>query len=55
MENNGLIYVGNGNFWPNVPARDLTAVEVKQYGGEKYLLETGLYQKPELPRKAAKE
>lgn len=42
-----LIYIGNGAFVPGVPARDLTADEVKQYGGEKFLLVTGLYAKPE--------
>lgn len=39
-----LRYVGNA-FLPNVPARDLTEEEVKEYGGEKFLLESGLYVK----------
>ena len=43
---NTLIYIGNGEFLPGVPARDLTEAEVKQYGGEKALLESGLYTKP---------
>ena len=40
-----LIYIGS-SFLPGIPARDLSAEEVKQYGGEKYLLSTGLYAKP---------
>lgn len=40
-----LVYIGNG-FLPGVPARDLTAEEVEKYGGESYLLDTGLYTKP---------
>jgi len=39
-----LKYIGDG-FIPGIPARDLSAEEVKQYGGEKYLLSTGLYEK----------
>ena len=35
-------YIGNGNFLPDVPARDLTKEEVKKYGKEK-LLASGLY------------
>lgn len=35
-------YIGNGNFLPNVPARDLTEEEVKQFG-KKFLLDSGLY------------
>lgn len=41
-----LKYVGAG-FVPGIPARDLTAEEVKEFGGEKFLLETGLYNKPD--------
>lgn len=37
-----LIYIGQG-FIPDIPARDLSVEEVKQYGGEKYLLSTGLW------------
>lgn len=40
-----LKYIGNGAFIPGVPARDLTADEVKQYGGEKVLLASGIYEK----------
>lgn len=40
-----LIYVGNG-FIPGIPARLLSDDEVKKYGGEKFLLSTGLYEKP---------
>lgn len=45
-------YIGNGAFVPGIPARDLSADEVKQYGGEKALAETGLY---EIVRKSKKE
>lgn len=40
-----LIYTGGGygGALPGIPARDLTAAEVKRYGGEEYLLSTGLY------------
>ena len=47
-----LIYKGNG-FLPGIPARDLTDEEVKEHGGEKKLLATGLYEK-EAPKKAHK-
>ena len=30
---------------PNIPARDLTDDEVKEYGGESALIATGLYAK----------
>lgn len=40
-----LVYTGHG-FVPGIPARDLTGEEVEQYGGEKYLIETGQYSKP---------
>lgn len=48
----GLVWIGHtkgveGLF--NVPARDLTAAEVKIFGGEKALLATGLYAKAEAP------
>ena len=43
-----LIYTGGGflGALPLIPARDLTAEEVKQYGGESNLLGSGLYEKP---------
>lgn len=52
-----LIYVGNA-FMPGVPARDLEAHEVDEYGGAKKLLATGLYvedkeEKPAAGKKAA--
>ncbi len=40
-----LIYIGKGAFLKNIPARDLTAEEVSQYG-KKYLLDSGLYMEP---------
>ena len=36
---------GYGGFLPGIPARDLTDKEVERLGGEKNLLETGLYEK----------
>ena len=33
-----LRYVGRGAFLPGVPSRDLTAAEMKKYGGEEFLL-----------------
>jgi len=44
---NGLTYTGGGfgGSLPGVPARDLTPDEVKQHGGEKVLLASGLYEK----------
>lgn len=38
-----LKYVGDGAFLPGVPARDLHAEEVEQYGGEEALVASGLY------------
>jgi hypothetical protein len=35
-------YIGNGNFLPDIPARDLTEDEVKKFGKKK-LLDSGLY------------
>ena len=41
-----LIYTGGGygGAQPNIPARDLTDEEVKQYGGAEALIKTGLYE-----------
>ena len=47
-----LKYIGNG-FIPGIPARDLNNDEVKKYGGVKFLLETGLFEKPK-PKKRLK-
>ena len=35
-------YIGDGNFLPDIPARDLTEDEVKKFG-KKRLLDSGLY------------
>lgn len=40
-----LIYIGNGAFLPGVPARDLSAAEVKKHN-EQELIASGLYKKP---------
>ena len=39
-----LKYTGDG-FLPDIPARDLTDEEVAKYGGEKFLIASGLYSK----------
>jgi hypothetical protein len=43
-----LIWTGGGygGALPGIPGRDLSAEEVKKHGGEKKLIETGLYEKP---------
>lgn len=48
-----LKYIGAG-FLPGVPARDLSAAEVEEYGGAALLLATGLYieDKPAAGKKA---
>jgi len=38
-----LKYIGKGAI-PGIPARDLTEEETKKYGGEKLLIESGLWQ-----------
>lgn len=50
-----LRYVGKGFSLSSlgVPARDLTDEEVKKYGGEKFLVGTGLYARPLKPMKSA--
>ena len=48
-----LKYVGNGAI-PGIPARDLTAEEVKKYGGEKFLVGTGQY-KATSPKQSEKK
>lgn len=51
-------YIGKGQWLPGVPARDLTADEVKELGRD-YLLSTGLYaeeeKKPAKKKVAAKK
>ncbi len=44
----GLVYTGGGfgGALPGIPARDLTAEEVKAHGGESNLIGSGLYEKP---------
>jgi hypothetical protein len=44
-----LIYIGNDDFLPGVPARDLSEAEVKEHGGEKKLVQSGLYRRPAKP------
>ena len=41
-----LIWIGNERGLlglPNIPGRDLSKEEVDKYGGEKFLVDTGLY------------
>ncbi len=45
-----LKYIGNG-FIVGIPARDLKQNEIKKHGGEKFLLETGLFEKAKPKRK----
>ncbi len=40
-----LKYIGNGAYFPGIPACDLTDEQVEEHGGEKKLLATGLYEK----------
>lgn len=47
MEEIALVYVGSGDALIGIPARDLTKEEVRKYGGETWLTQTGLYAKPE--------
>lgn len=49
-----LKYIGNGQFIPGVPARDLTDAEAKQYG-EIGLLRSGLYDRTRISEKQRKE
>ncbi len=48
-----LKYIGTG-FIPGIPARDLSAAEVKKYGGVKLLLSLGLFEKPKKKVKVEK-
>ena len=48
-----LKYIGN-SFLPGVPARDLSDEEAAQYGGEKELVASGLYEKVEATKAADK-
>lgn len=41
-----LVYIGNGDFIPGIPARNLSDEEIKKHGGEAYLLSTGLWRRP---------
>lgn len=50
-----LEYIGRGAFIVGIPARDLTEDEIKQHGGERELLATGLYQKPKRPKEQVKD
>lgn len=50
-----LKYIGRGAFVVGIPPRDLTEDEIKQFGGIKKLLATGLYQEPAERRKAVKD
>ena len=49
-----LKYIGTG-FIPGIPARDLNDAEVKKHGGVKFLLETGLFEKPKKRIKVVKK
>ena len=47
-----LKYIGNGAFLVEVPARDLSAKEVRKHGRQR-LLESGLYAEPKAEKKKA--
>ena len=49
-----LKYIGTG-FIPGIPAKDLSEDEVKKYGGVKFLLSTGLFEKPRKKLKVVKK
>lgn len=49
-----LKYIGGG-FLPGVPARDLTAEEVADYGGAQMLIASGLYAAEETKAPADKK
>jgi hypothetical protein len=42
-----LVYTGEGITIAGIPARDLTAEEVEQYGGMDKLLQTGIFATPD--------
>ncbi len=48
---NDLIYIGNG-FIVGIPAKNIKAADVEKYGGEQFLLDTGLYK---VAKKSAKK
>lgn len=49
---NGLTYIGNGAFLANVPARDLSAEELKTLPmSREELINSGLYKEPDLAGK----
>lgn len=50
-----LKYIGGGTFIIGIPARDLTAAEVKEHGGVVELCKTGLYERVAKDPKATKE
>jgi hypothetical protein len=53
--NKGLKYIGKGDAVIGIPARDLSAEEVKHFGGVDFLISTGLYRADEPEKKPAKE
>lgn len=49
-----LKYIGNGAV-AGIPARNLTEDEVALYGGQEFLLSTGLWQEYKAPTKKVKD
>ena len=50
-----LKYIGDGTFFPGIPAKDLSAGEAEQCGGAETLLSSGLYiDAADLPEAAVK-
>lgn len=42
-----VIYTGEGITISGIPARDMTAEEAERYGGIEFLVNTGLYSRPQ--------
>jgi hypothetical protein len=49
-----LKYIGKG-FLTGIPARDLSEHEIKMYGGERFLLATGMWVRPKPKKKKVAE
>ena len=49
-----LLYIGKGNFLAGIPARDLTALEVRKFSEQK-LLDSKLYTRAAKPQKGVRQ
>ena len=50
-----LKYIKGSGFVVPIPARDLTDEEVERFGGEEFLLSTGMYELPDAKEKKPKK